>query len=182
MRLSPKQNATIVAFARSHYDRIRDLVVHQLTKNNIGRKTLVRYNENKFSINFTYYISVYVTLSSNLQRIRYGFHQHVNVPSSGRLSLMTNPLNHAYCNWSKDRKGRLVLEKEGWNKFALQANIRIGSVILFCFTMLHDRFGINFQELWELIHLSGSVWNISTFFLGLRSRWDDMSCPCRCGY
>ena len=62
MRLSPKQNTTVVAFARSHYDRIGDLVVHQLTKNNIGRKTLVRNNEKQFNISFTYFICIYVTL------------------------------------------------------------------------------------------------------------------------
>ena len=47
MRLSPKQNSIVVAFARSHYDRIGGLVVHQLMKNNIGRKTLVSNKDNK---------------------------------------------------------------------------------------------------------------------------------------
>lgn len=43
MKLSPRQNVTVVAFARSHYDRIGRLIVHQLTKNNIGQKTLVSF-------------------------------------------------------------------------------------------------------------------------------------------
>ena len=41
MTLSVQQTRQVVSFARYHYDRIGRIVIHKLTDNNLGRKTLV---------------------------------------------------------------------------------------------------------------------------------------------
>jgi hypothetical protein len=46
MQLSPKQNASLVDFARNHYDHIEGPVIHHLMKNNIGRKTFASRKQN----------------------------------------------------------------------------------------------------------------------------------------
>lgn len=120
LALSRTQADKIVAFARKHYHRIGSLIVHQLTEKNIGRSTL---------------------------KITRGFQEKFNIPCSGRLSLLMEPMNLGFAKWFEDERGRFSLEKDSWNRFARRADIQVGSVIILCITRLNGDMNMYFQRL-----------------------------------
>ena len=61
MTLSVQQTRQVVSFARHHYDRISRIVVHKLTDNNLGSKTLVSSTKKKIQLTYTYFF-LYDTL------------------------------------------------------------------------------------------------------------------------
>ena len=57
MTLSVEQIKTVVSFARQHFDRIGRIVVHKITENNLGSKTLVSSTRKKIQFYFHIYVS-----------------------------------------------------------------------------------------------------------------------------
>ena len=100
-------------------------------------------------------LTLHVNVTTNspqfLQKIRSGFHQHFNIPSSGQICLLMPPMNLVFGNWYEDERGRFSVEKEIWNEFARKAGFRVGSIIILCVIRFNCDIHMYFEPLCEVV-------------------------------